>query len=114
MHCDRLLSTVEFFAEPLVLLDAARRISVDFGHIPQEQFHRTLTKRQTTAEEIAEDQDDDTLNFHLDSTISLKTDLPPRITLPVSEIIEIASSVGGNGGSGDSGDNGAAGNDGTR
>lgn len=81
IYWNALESTVEFSAEPLAFRDAGRRMSVDFGHISRESFHKTLTKRQTTASEIADDKEDDTLNLHVNSTISLKTDLPTRAIL---------------------------------
>lgn len=96
IHWNPLGSTVEFLAKPLPLPDAAKRISVDFGHITRENFHETLTKRQTTPQDIADDKKDTTTNFHPNSTISLDTTFSPREVLwPLSSDVELD---GGNNG----------------
>lgn len=95
-HCDASDSTIELDAEPLSLLDAATRVSVDFGHITRDSFLKTLSRRQTTAEEIEEDQSDDTLNFHENGTISLDTSFPPRVILyplDLPNVVDVAGSV---------------------
>lgn len=68
---------------------------MDFGHIPRDNFLKTLSRRQTTAEEIAEDKADDTLNFHENGTISLDTSFPARVTLYPLDLpsVDIAGSV---------------------
>lgn len=68
---------------------------MDFGHTTREDFHRTLTKRQTTAEEIKEDKDDDTLNFRSNGTITLDTSFPARVTLYPLDLIPIPITVDG-------------------
>lgn len=90
-HCNASTSTVELSAEPLSFHDAAKRLSVDFGHTTRENFHRDLIKRQSTSKEVEDDEEDDTFNFRSNGTISLDTSFPPRITLyPIDLPVAVA------------------------
>lgn len=80
-YYDASKSAVKLSTEILTLHNAAPRSSVDFGHITREDFHQTLSKRQTTPEEVKEDKEDDTFNFHSNGTFSLNTSFPTRVTL---------------------------------